>query len=134
MRTYPINTLNFMAYAFMFMLVLSCSQDSDLLSDYISETAEDVDIIDDGILEAKIENGGFETNEDVAVLLNLNTVSEDKGRRWHRRWRIKKYRRPINAYFFVKKDSLLKFVPNNDFNGEDTLEVTVEVEKSNDRG
>ena len=122
MKIHPSNLLQVTLLCFVFFLNFSCNKDSDLLAEYVVEEnpmgTEPKEVILD------LANAVFTTEEDQPVTFNLlyNTTSERKGRR-----RYKGSSKPKYGKITVEKDSIAVYTPPSDYNGEDDIEITLEV-------
>ncbi|RTE53794.1 hypothetical protein EHW67_07610 [Arenibacter aquaticus] len=118
----PKTLMRLSLLTYVLFLSYSCNKDSDLLAEYVIEENPISDDPTEVVID--LENALIATNEDVAVSFNLlnNTSSTRKGRR-----RYKSNTEPKHGKFTIEKDSIAVYTPTGDFNGEDEVEITLEV-------
>ena len=123
----PKTLMRLSLLTYVLFLSYSCNKDSDLLAEYVIEENPISDDPTEVVID--LENALIATNEDVAVSFNLlnNSSSTRKGRR-----RYKSNTEPKHGKFTIEKDSIAVYTPTGDFNGEDEVEITLEVINEDD--
>jgi hypothetical protein len=117
MKNYPTKIIKLISTTFVLFLFFSCASDADLLADFIIEDA----IVTETTIDP--ENASIVVEEDKAVSFNMLNNAASKGSKK----RYKSSKQPLNGGLVIQKDSIAIYTPDYDFNGKDTIEITLEV-------
>jgi hypothetical protein len=117
MKFYPTKIIKLIPTTLVFFLFFSCATDSDLLADYVIEEA----IVNETTIDAN--DASIVVDEDKAVSFNMLNNAANKGSNK----RYKSSKQPMNGGLVIQKDSIAIYTPDYDFNGKDTIEITLEV-------
>lgn len=126
MKTPPIKSKFLMLFSLALLLFFSCTKDADLFDEHISEnfpedeteTGSEMEIIDSA-------NAKIELEEDRRVSVNLLDAVSDTGKSR----KLKSVDEPYNGNIQLrsKTENTIEVVPNEDFNGEDAFDFTLEI-------
>lgn len=105
-------------FFFIFYTFLSCSQDSDLLLNSILEEKEE---ISNDIVGVDINKGILVLDEDTSVSINIREEYSN-----FKEGKLLDVGTAKYGNTTIEKDSILMYVPNKDFHGEDTFSYTIE--------
>ena len=131
MINYTSTPIKVSGFFLLISILFSCTKDSDILIDYVledsfvpienfennSQAQEETEVTID------LVNGTFETQEDNIAIFGISDLSNNTDGKSPV---LKDIIQPLNGQIVVEKDSILKYLPNSDFNGIDSFVFTIE--------
>lgn len=128
MTEYTLTPIKVLGFLLFISILFSCSKDSDLLAEVF--LLDEVINIEDPITNVTIDlkNGSFETDEDKTAVFTISNISNSAS---GKSTVVKNIIQPANGQITIEKDSIVRYLPNADFNGTDYLDITIEVTDKN---
>jgi hypothetical protein len=113
-------------------ILFSCTKDSDLFADVIINEAispienasNDSNSSEETEVTVDLVNGIIETNEDVIAVFGISDLASNFN---GKSLVLTNIEQPVNGEVEIAKDSIIRYIPNSDFNGTDTFSYSLEL-------